>query len=282
MAAPVDDRVDPRGDADDFVGRGGTSGEGESTRTSWGQVGAEGRRHPPWARRAAGKGNARLADGRRRGREGRRVDRRGRAGDRAHRRGDLDRLRHPRLPRPAGGVDEEPRGREGGDAAALSRRSRRAPGGVADPVRVAGVGRPSRTAGTAPSSSSSVRASCTRSSPRTSTASTSAPGTIPTASSRCTARCGGRAAGAATTGGRWPRPSIGSAAARRIRRACVCGGDHQERHDLVRPGAGARGHRPGDARQRRVRPAPRGGLDPQRLPGRQLRAARPRPMGRGS
>ena len=38
---------------------------------------------------------------------------------RAHRRGDLDRVRHPRLPRPERRVDEEPRGREDRDAPVL-------------------------------------------------------------------------------------------------------------------------------------------------------------------
>src|SRR4051794_38773611 len=49
---------------------------------------------------------------------------RGRAGDRAHRSGHLHGLGDSRLPRPAGRLDQEPRGREDGDAVVLRLRPR--------------------------------------------------------------------------------------------------------------------------------------------------------------
>ena len=49
--------------------------------------------------------------------------------------------------------------------------------------------------------------------------------------------------------------------------------DPEERHDLVRPGARARGHRPGVRRERGVRPAARRRLDAERVPGGRLRTA---------
>ena len=91
---------------------------------------------------------------------------------RAHRCRHLDGLGHPRLPRPAGRVDEEPGGREDVDDPALPRRPGRAPAGVAEPAGDRRRGRPSRTPATSPSSSCSDRDGCTPSSPRTSTACT--------------------------------------------------------------------------------------------------------------
>src|SRR4051794_6080246 len=55
---------------------------------------------------------------------------RGRAGDRAHRSGHLHRLGDSRLPRPAGRLDQEPRGREDGDAVVLRLRPRSPEEGV--------------------------------------------------------------------------------------------------------------------------------------------------------
>ena len=57
---------------------------------------------------------------------------------RAHRRRDLHRVGHPRLPRAAGRLDEEPRGREDGDAPALRRATPSvAAQRVAEPARAA-------------------------------------------------------------------------------------------------------------------------------------------------
>ena len=62
----------------------------------------------------------------------------GAAGGGADRRRHLHRLRHPRFSRPAGRLDEEPRGREAGDDPALRGRSRGPQAGLAQPARVAG------------------------------------------------------------------------------------------------------------------------------------------------
>jgi hypothetical protein len=71
-------------------------------------------------------------------------------------------------------------------------------------------------------SSSSGVMRCMPWSPRTSTGSINVPATIPTGSSRCTARCGGHGVGTATTGVPWPRRSTGFEPARRTRRVwCV-------------------------------------------------------------
>src|SRR5262245_36985245 len=59
----------------------------------------------------------------------------------ADRRRHLDRLRYSRLPRAAGRLDEESRGREAVDAAELRRRSRGAQARVAEPASLAGVAR---------------------------------------------------------------------------------------------------------------------------------------------
>ena len=74
-----------------------------------------------------------------------------------HRRGDLHRVRHPRLPRAAGRVDEEPGGREDRDPAALRGRPRGPASRVAEPAAQRDLGTRSRTPGTARSRSSSRR-----------------------------------------------------------------------------------------------------------------------------
>ena len=63
------------------------------------------------------------------------------------------------------------------------------------------------------------------------------------------------------------RRSTGCAPARTTRRACVCGGILKSRHDQLRPEPRARGDRPGDAGERRVRPDARRRLDARRVPG---------------
>ena len=123
--------------------------------------------------------------------------------DRPDRRRHLDRLRHPRLPGPAGRVDQEPGGRAHGQPGQLPRGPRRCAGSPGRTGWRRRPGRPSPTPGTWPWSSSSARAGCGPWSPRTSTACTSRPATIPTWSSSCTAPCGGSCAGPAGRRGRW-------------------------------------------------------------------------------
>ena len=117
-------------------------------------------------------------------------------------------------------------------------------------------GRPSRTPATARWSRSSVAASCTRWSRRTSTSCTSAPARRPTGRRGARqhaprhvlavrpARADGRGAGARSC--RRGRPALP-----RLRR------HPEERHDLVRPVARARGDRPCAGRRRGGRPAAR-------------------------
>ena len=154
---------------------------------------------------------------------------------------------------PNGRVDQEPGRREGVDAAELPRRSRGAPRsrgrtGCTSPAWDCAAQRraPGHRRARAPGRARS------RSSRRTSTSCTSAPATTRPRSSRCTARCAGPGAGRATTAGRWPRRSSGCEPAKTTRtawcaeRPCRQRRCPEERHDLVRPVAGARGDRRGD------------------------------------
>ena len=134
------------------------------------------------------------------------------------------------------------------DAAELPRRSRGSPGGVADRVPSRRCGRRNRTPVTGRSSTSSGPASCTASSPRTSTSCTRRPATIPTLvievhGTAWWTRC-------MSCGDRRPMAETLDRVARRRGRSAVPGVRRhpQERHDLVRPGARARGDRPGDGR----------------------------------
>jgi hypothetical protein len=122
------------------------------------------------------------------------ADRGGAVGHRAHRGRRLHRLRHPRLPRAAGGVDQGPGRRADLDLPALPRRPRGTPGGVAgagrapDVDRDTGPGarraRPARALGEARRPAQGSSSPC---SPRTSTSCTRPPGPRPTVSSSCTA-----------------------------------------------------------------------------------------------
>ena len=169
----------------------------------------------------------------------------------AHRRGHLDRLRHPRLPRAERGVDEEPRGREGGDAAALPRR----PGGAP----VAWQNRLHSPAWTAEPNSGHLaiyelerqgrlRAVVTQNIDELHQQAGHDPekvievhGTMRWTSLLDVRRPPPDAA----------RRSTGCVPARTTRRAWpAAAGVSEERHDLVRPGPGARGDRRGDARGR--------------------------------
>ena len=185
----------------------------------------------------------------------------------------LDRLRHPRLPRPERRVDEEPGGREDGDDPALPRRPRRAEGGLAQPQRRTRRSGPGPTPATRRSSSWRGRASCTPSSRRTSTACTRRRASPTSSSSRSTARSGGRGAGTARTAARWPRRWPGSTPARRTRRARCAAASSR-----ATPSRSARRSIPevidrADAGQRGVRPAARRRLDAGGVPRRLLRAA---------
>ena len=167
------------------------------------------------------------------------VGGRGRADHRAHRRRHLDRLGHPRLPRPAGRVDEEPGGREDGDDPALPRRPRRPPAGVAEPRWRRRRGRPSRT----PATVADRRAAAPGKAARRRHPERRRP--APEGGHR--RRAGGRGARhdlvdallglpGPPADGRDARPGP-----RRRGRSAVPGvrRDPEERHDLVRPGAGA-------------------------------------------
>ena len=183
---------------------------------------------------------------------------------RAHRRADrrrhLHRLGHSRLPRPAGRVDPQPGGREAVDDPELPGRAGGAQGRLAQPPRLAGLG-----GATQPRPPRARRARAPRQAARA-----DHPEHRRTAPDR---RQFGRAhhrgprhdaprhvlgVRAARADGRGARPR-----ARRRGRPGLPGlrRHPQERHDLVRPGAGAGSHRRGDAQRPRGRPAAGRGLD---------------------
>ena len=112
----------------------------------------------------------------RRPRRGAGADGRRPLGGRAHRRRDLHRLRHPRLPRPEGRLDPQPRGREALDASSTTWPTPRC-AAQAWQIRLdvrAWHGRAQRRP-PRPRRARARRAGCTRSSPRTSTGCTSRP-----------------------------------------------------------------------------------------------------------
>ena len=93
-----------------------------------------------------------------------------------HRRGHLHRVRHPRLPRAERRVDEEPRGGEDRDAAALRVGSRGPEARVAEPAALRDVGRGAERRTPRDRRARAAGRTCTRSSPRTSTGCTLAAG----------------------------------------------------------------------------------------------------------
>ena len=202
------------------------------------------------------------------------VDCRRRAGGGADRCGDLHRLGDPRLPRPAGRVDEEPGRREDVDAAELPRRSRGSPDGLADARSSRGLWSAQPNAGHRAiveiERAGKLHGVVTQNIDELHQRAGIDPG----------ARDRGPRHGVvdplhvvrrSAADGRDADPGR-----RRRGRPAVPGVRRhpQERHDLVRPVAGARGDRPGDGGQPNVRRAARRRIDAQRVSGGELCAAR--------
>ena len=260
MTAAVDDGVVPRRDAHDGRERfeaGGGSGEGHGDLPGRDRVGDGGRRHPPWVSRR-GKGN-RPVGRRLHGLDGRgamdltnsidtvaRVDRRGRADHGAHRRRHLDRLGHPRLPRARTACGRRTRRR---------RRRRRSSTTSPTPRSAGWRGRPRRQPGVDAEPNAGHRAivELERRGRLHAVVTQNIDGLHQRAGHRRRARRRGArhdlvdallGLPGPPADGRDARPGPrrrGGPAVPGVRR------HPQERHDLVRPGARARGHRPGDA-----------------------------------
>ena len=122
-------------------------------------------------------------------------------------------------------VDEEPGGREDGDAAALPRR----PGGPAARRGRTGCDSPAWDAEPNAGHRAHRRAraagqAARRRHPERRRAAPAGRASTRSGSSRSTARCAGRGAGSAATGGRWRRRSSGCGPARTTRRAASAAG----------------------------------------------------------
>ena len=144
----------------------------------------------------------------------------GRADRRAHRRRDLDRVGHPRLPRPAGRLDEEPRRPRRPRRSSTTSPTPRSASTRGRTGSTARCGTPSPTPGTtrSPSSSRRARAAHARH-PERRRAAPRRRDRRRSGSSRSTAPCTRRSASRAGGAARWTRRSTGCAPARTTRRA---------------------------------------------------------------
>ena len=205
----------------------------------------------------------------------------------------LDGLGHRRLSRAAGRVDQEPRGREDGDAAGLRVGSRAAGAFVAEPPDLAhvvglaqcgapragrpGAQRPARPAGHAEHRRAAPEGG-QRPGPHGRDPRHVIGGDVPQLRGPS---AGG--AGARPGPGRRGRPGLygdGRRRRRRRRRGRVRR-DPQVGHHQLRPEPGGRGPVPGRGGGGQLRPAAGRGLDPRRLPGRRPGAGGRAARGRG-
>ena len=179
----------------------------------------------------------------------------------------LDRVGHPRLPRPAGRVDEEPGGREDGDAPVLPVGSRDPEAGVAEPRRQRDVARRAQRRAPRARRARARGPPCTRSSPRTSTGCTSSPGSSPERIVEIHGTVHALQVHVVRLArARWTTRSTGCAPARTTRACLDCGGILKSATISFGENLVARGPRAVAARRGRERPLPRAGHVARRLP----------------